>query len=88
MKVDSGSILGFMGKIENAPPELRQVVDVGYLLIAVGAVLFVIGFLGCFGAIRENRCMLLAVGHWRNRLGEGLSRDEDVRRVQETFQNV
>nr|XP_046272605.1 tetraspanin 35 [Scatophagus argus] len=59
VKVDSGSILGFLGKIENAPAQLSQVLNVGYLLIAIGALLLVIGFLGCCGAIRESRCMLL-----------------------------
>ncbi|XP_054463818.1 tetraspanin 35 [Anoplopoma fimbria] len=59
VKVDSGSILGFLGKIENAPAELTQVLNVGYLLIAIGALLLVIGFLGCCGAVRESKCMLL-----------------------------
>ncbi|XP_034450381.1 tetraspanin 35 isoform X1 [Hippoglossus hippoglossus] len=59
VKVDSGSVLGFLGKIENAPPELKQVLDVGYLLIAIGLVLLIIGFLGCCGAMKESKCMLL-----------------------------
>ncbi|XP_061160024.1 tetraspanin 35 [Syngnathus typhle] len=59
VKVDSGSILSFLGKIENAPTELSQVLNVGYLLIAVGILLVIIGFLGCFGAIKESKCMLL-----------------------------
>lgn len=59
VKVDSGSILSLLGKIEGAPAELSQVLNVGYLLIAIGAMLLVIGFLGCCGAIRENTCMLL-----------------------------
>ncbi|KAK9535612.1 hypothetical protein VZT92_007984 [Zoarces viviparus] len=59
VKVDSGSILSFIGKIENAPTELSQVLNVGYLLIAIGALLLVIGFLGCCGAVRESTCMLL-----------------------------
>ncbi|XP_068606218.1 tetraspanin 35 [Brachionichthys hirsutus] len=59
VKVDSGSILTYLGKIENAPPELSQVLNVGYLLIALGVLLLVIGFLGCCGAVKESRCMLL-----------------------------
>nr|XP_057905335.1 tetraspanin 35 [Doryrhamphus excisus] len=59
VKVDSGSILGFLGSIDNAPAELNQVLNVGYLLIAVGALLVIIGFLGCCGAARESKCMLL-----------------------------
>ncbi|KAJ8345167.1 hypothetical protein SKAU_G00293600 [Synaphobranchus kaupii] len=59
VKVDSGSLLGFLSRIKNTPSELSQVLNVGYLLIAVGAVLLVIGFLGCFGAVRESKCMLM-----------------------------
>lgn len=59
VKVDSGSVLSIMGKIENAPKELSQVLNVGYLLIALGLLLLVIGFLGCCGAVRESKCMLL-----------------------------
>ncbi|KAF3700615.1 Tetraspanin-1 [Channa argus] len=59
VKVDSSSILSFLGKIPNVPTELSQVLNVGYLLIAIGVLLVVIGFLGCCGAIRESRCMLL-----------------------------
>ncbi|XP_039266767.1 tetraspanin-18-like [Styela clava] len=29
-----------------------------YIIIAVGAALFLIGFLGCCGAVNENRCLL------------------------------
>lgn len=59
VKVDSNSLLGFLDHIEEAPSGLSQLVNVSYLLIAVGAVLLIIGFLGCCGAIRESRCMLL-----------------------------
>merc|ERR1712212_61881 len=59
VKVDSSSILGFIDQIEDAPSEINQILNVGYLLIAVGAVLLIIGFLGCCGAIKESRCMLL-----------------------------
>uniref|UniRef100_A0A3B5ALL5 Tetraspanin-8-like n=1 Tax=Stegastes partitus TaxID=144197 RepID=A0A3B5ALL5_9TELE len=31
------------------------------LMIAIGVIIMVLGFLGCCGAIRENRCMLLLV---------------------------
>uniref|UniRef100_A0A8D0DEY4 Tetraspanin n=1 Tax=Sander lucioperca TaxID=283035 RepID=A0A8D0DEY4_SANLU len=59
VKVDSSSILSFLGNMENAPTELSQVLNVGYLLIAIGALLLVIGFLGCCGAVRESKCMLM-----------------------------
>ncbi|NXC97896.1 TSN8 protein, partial [Certhia familiaris] len=29
------------------------------LLIAVGAIIMILGFLGCCGAVKENRCMLM-----------------------------
>ena len=32
-----------------------------YIIIAVGALLFVVGFLGCCGAIKENKCLLATV---------------------------
>ncbi|MCI4393804.1 hypothetical protein PGIGA_G00161640 [Pangasianodon gigas] len=57
--VDSSSLLGVLSHIEGAPPELNQLANVGYLLIAVGSILAIMGFLGCCGAITENKCMLL-----------------------------
>ncbi|XP_071360211.1 tetraspanin 34a [Trachinotus anak] len=59
VKVDSGSLLGLLEDVDNAPPEISQLVNVSYLLMAMGGVLLVIGFLGCCGAVRENKCMLL-----------------------------
>lgn len=32
-----------------------------YVILAMGAMLFLLGFLGCCGAIRENKCLLLFV---------------------------
>lgn len=61
MKVDSSSFLGVLDNTEGVPTELSQLVNISYLLIALGAVLLVIGFLGCCGAIKESRCMLLTV---------------------------
>ncbi|KAL7404492.1 hypothetical protein ABVT39_015557 [Epinephelus coioides] len=59
VKVDSGSLLGLLDNVEGAPSGLSQLVYVSYLLMAVGGVLLVIGFLGCCGAVKESRCMLL-----------------------------
>ncbi|KAF3687548.1 Tetraspanin-1 [Channa argus] len=59
VKVDSRSLLGLLENVDNAPSGLSQLTNVSYLLIAVGAVLLVIGFVGCCGAVRESRCMLL-----------------------------
>ncbi|XP_006124548.2 tetraspanin-18 [Pelodiscus sinensis] len=30
-----------------------------YIMLAMGAMLFLLGFLGCCGAVRENKCLLL-----------------------------
>lgn len=59
VKVDSSSIFTALRMIPNAPSELSQVLNVGYLLIALGGLLVLIGFLGCCGAMRESKCMLL-----------------------------
>lgn len=61
VKVDSSSLLGVLEKVEDAPSQLSYLANIGYLLIAVGAFLLVIGFLGCCGAIKESKCMLLTV---------------------------
>ncbi|NP_001038906.2 tetraspanin 34a isoform X1 [Danio rerio] len=57
--VDRVSLLGFLEHIEDAPPELAQLANIGYLLIGVGAFLAIMGFLGCCGAVKESKCMLL-----------------------------
>nr|XP_033784407.1 tetraspanin-18 [Geotrypetes seraphini]XP_033784408.1 tetraspanin-18 [Geotrypetes seraphini]XP_033784409.1 tetraspanin-18 [Geotrypetes seraphini] len=48
------------------PTGFREIVAVNpllftgaYILLAMGAMLFLLGFLGCCGAIRENKCLLL-----------------------------
>lgn len=32
-----------------------------YIMIAAGALMFIVGFLGCCGALRESPCMLVTV---------------------------
>uniref|UniRef100_A0A4W5MGH5 Tetraspanin 34a n=1 Tax=Hucho hucho TaxID=62062 RepID=A0A4W5MGH5_9TELE len=59
VKADSGSLLGVLDNIEDAPAELGQLANVAYLLIGVGGVLLIMGFLGCCGAMKESRCMLM-----------------------------
>ncbi|XP_040270914.1 tetraspanin-16 [Bufo bufo] len=56
VKVDGGSFLKILG---SAAPQLMQVVNVGYLCMAVGGFLILMGFLGCCGAVKESRCMLM-----------------------------
>ncbi|XP_006274577.1 tetraspanin-18 [Alligator mississippiensis] len=48
------------------PTGFREIVAVNpllftgaYIMLAMGAMLFLLGFLGCCGAIRENKCLLL-----------------------------
>lgn len=43
-----------------------------YILIAVGAVMMFVGFLGCYGAIQESQCLLGTVRSWAGR-GVGAS---------------
>ncbi|XP_078091211.1 tetraspanin-1-like [Mustelus asterias] len=56
VKVDAGSFLDILMK---AAPQLKQIVNIGYLCIALGGFLLLIGFLGCFGAVKENKFMLM-----------------------------
>ncbi|XP_007551686.1 tetraspanin 34a [Poecilia formosa] len=57
--VDSDSLLNLVEKVVDLPDEVFKLNYVGYMLIGVGAVLLIIGFLGCCGAVKESRCMLL-----------------------------
>lgn len=52
-------ILQVLGHIKNVSPEIAHLSNAGYLLIAVGAVLTFMGFLGCCGACCDNKCMLM-----------------------------
>ncbi|KAL6481731.1 hypothetical protein MHYP_G00098110 [Metynnis hypsauchen] len=59
VEMNSKYLRTVLNQIKDSPPALTQVGNVGYLLIAVGAVLAIIGFLGCCGALCESKCMLL-----------------------------
>lgn len=61
VKVDNASLLGILENVDDAPSQLSHLGSIGYVLIAVGAFLLVIGFLGCCGAIKESKCMLMTV---------------------------
>nr|XP_034953132.1 tetraspanin-16 [Zootoca vivipara] len=56
VKVDGGSFAKVLGA---AAPQLMQLINVGYLLIAVGTFLLLMGFMGCWGAAKESKCLLL-----------------------------
>ncbi|XP_060629412.2 tetraspanin-1 [Anolis sagrei] len=56
VSVDSTSFLKMFGPLSSS---VLQFVNVGYLLIAIGAVLFLLGFLGCCGAQKESKCLLI-----------------------------
>lgn len=44
--------------INNIVPDQALATNATYVIIAVGAAIFLIGFLGCCGAVNENRCLL------------------------------
>lgn len=56
VSVDGPSFVKIFGPLSSTA---IQFVNVGYFLIAAGAVLFVLGFLGCYGALSENKCALM-----------------------------
>lgn len=58
VSVDGSSFLKIFGPLSSSA---MQFVNVGYFLIAAGAVLFALGFLGCYGAQTENKCALMMV---------------------------
>lgn len=56
VSVDGPSFLKISGPLSSS---VMQFVNVGYFLIATGAVLFALGFLSCYGAHTENKCALM-----------------------------
>lgn len=56
VSVDGPSFLKIFGPLSSSA---MQFVNVGYFLIAAGAILFALGFLGCYGAHSENKCALM-----------------------------
>ncbi|KAM9280207.1 tetraspanin-1 [Cariama cristata] len=54
--VDGQSFLNIFGTISSS---ILQVVNVSYFLIVIGSILLVIGFLGCYGAQKESKCLLM-----------------------------
>lgn len=56
--VDGQSFLKIFGTLSSS---VLQVVNVSYFLIVIGAILVIIGFLGCYGAQKESKCLLMMV---------------------------
>ncbi|XP_055474516.1 tetraspanin-1 isoform X2 [Psammomys obesus] len=56
VSVDGTSFLKIFGSMSSSA---MQFVNVGYFLIAAGVVVFILGFLGCYGAHSENKCALM-----------------------------
>ncbi|XP_070765645.1 tetraspanin-1 [Enoplosus armatus] len=56
VSVDGGSFLQLLGPFSS---QAMQFVNVGFFCIAVGAVLVLLGLLGCCAAQKESKCLLL-----------------------------
>ncbi|NXF08829.1 TSN1 protein, partial [Smithornis capensis] len=56
VKVDGQSFVNIFGTLSSS---ILQVVNVSYVLIVIGSILLVIGFLGCYGAQKESKCLLM-----------------------------
>ncbi|NXW83657.1 TSN1 protein, partial [Alopecoenas beccarii] len=56
VSVDGQSFVDIFGALSSS---VLQVVNVGYFLIVIGSILLVIGFLGCCGAQKESKCLLI-----------------------------
>ncbi|KAF1385295.1 hypothetical protein PFLUV_G00106250 [Perca fluviatilis] len=56
VSVDGSSFLRLLGPLSG---QGMQFVNVGFFCIAIGAVLVLMGFLGCCGAHKESKCLLL-----------------------------
>ncbi|XP_047443529.1 tetraspanin-1 isoform X2 [Mugil cephalus] len=56
VSVDGGSFLHLLGPFSS---QGMQFVNVGFFCIAIGAVLVKLGLLGCCGAHKESKCLLL-----------------------------
>ncbi|XP_034093195.1 tetraspanin-1 [Gymnodraco acuticeps] len=56
VSVDGGSFLQLLGPFSS---QGMQFVNVGFFCIAIGAMLVLMGFLGCCGARKDSKCLLL-----------------------------
>lgn len=58
VSVDGTSFVRVIGPVSS---QAMQFVNIGYFCIAIGAVLVLLGFLGCCGAQKESKCLLILV---------------------------
>ncbi|XP_058236797.1 tetraspanin-1-like [Hemibagrus wyckioides] len=72
--INKKNAFGTVDNIEELSPQLSYLANAGYLLVAVGAVLTFIGFLGCCGAFWENQCMLMIAEKLLNNIQEKVTR--------------
>ncbi|KPP71302.1 tetraspanin-1-like [Scleropages formosus] len=56
VSVDGGSFLKVLGPFSS---QATQFVNVGYFCIVIGAILVLLGFMGCCGAQKESKCLLI-----------------------------
>ncbi|XP_051867884.1 tetraspanin-1 [Pristis pectinata] len=56
VSVDGTSFVKVIGSISS---QAMQFVNIGYFCIVVGAILVILGFLGCCGAQKESKCLLM-----------------------------
>ncbi|KAI1892071.1 hypothetical protein AGOR_G00150200 [Albula goreensis] len=56
VSVDGSSFLKVLGPFSS---QAMQFVNVGFFCIAIGAILVLLGFLGCCGAQKESKCLLI-----------------------------
>ncbi|XP_041064677.1 tetraspanin-1 [Carcharodon carcharias] len=56
VSVDGSSFVRVIGSVSS---QAMQFVNIGYFCIAIGAVLVLLGFLGCCGAQKESKCLLI-----------------------------
>ena len=59
--VDGNIFLQVLGNIPNSDVYGKLIADAAYIFIGAGAVIFLIAFLGCCGAWKKNKCMLITV---------------------------
>ncbi|KAF5890469.1 tetraspanin-1-like, partial [Clarias magur] len=59
VEINKKTVFGTLSNIKEIPPELLHLANAGYLLIAIGTILTIMGFLGCCGACFELKCMLM-----------------------------